>query len=63
MAEIQLHRWKKSNSPLPSGGPTNQCQLNEDKLNLRSQILKKFVDNKQRLELQVLLALQHLMHR
>jgi len=30
------------------GGPTNQCLLNEDKLKLRSAILKKFVDNKPR---------------
>ena len=74
-----------------TGGPTNQCQLNEDKLNLRSaviycslylysarncgicvivdihisfsQILKLYVDTHSRLELSVLLALQHLMHR
>lgn len=45
------------------GGPTNQCQLNVEKLNLRSAVFKKFVDNKPRLELQVLLALQHVMHR
>jgi len=45
------------------GGPTNQCQLNIEKLNLRSAVFKKFVDNKPRLELQVLLALQHVMHR
>jgi len=45
------------------GGPTNQCQLNEEKLNLRSAILKLYVDTHSRLELSVLLALQHLMHR
>lgn len=45
------------------GGPTNQCKLNEDKFMLRSDVLKKFVDNEASLELQVLLALQHVMHR
>merc|ERR1719350_2506640 len=45
------------------GGPTAHCQLNEEKLNQRSQILKLYVDASSRLELQVLLALQHLMHR
>lgn len=45
------------------GGPTNQCKLNEDKFTLRSDVLKKFVDNEASLELQVLLALQHVMHR
>jgi len=45
------------------GGPTNQCQLNVEKLSLRSAVFKKFVDNKPRLELQVLFALQHVMHR
>jgi len=45
------------------GGPTNQCQLIEDKFILRSAILKLYVDTHSRLELSVLLALQHLMHR
>merc|ERR1719445_2217660 len=45
------------------GGPTNQCQLNEEKLNLRSAILKLYLDQHSRLELSVLLALQHLMQR
>merc|ERR1712241_343920 len=45
------------------GGPTNQCQLNEKKLNLRSAILKLYLDQHSRLELSVLLALQHLMQR
>jgi len=40
-----------------------QCSLNVQQLKLRSPILKKYIDGKLELELQALLALQHLMHR
>jgi len=44
------------------GGPTNQCKLNEEALSLRQSVLDKYLGNSE-LEMQALLALQHLMHR
>lgn len=44
------------------GGPTNQCKLNEESLQIRTPVLIKYLDDPT-LEMQALLALQHLMHR
>lgn len=44
-------------------GIGGQCKLNENQLKLRNPVLKKYLDGQSALEMQALLALQHLMHR
>ena len=46
-----------------SGTVGNQCEFNKTEMSDLAIVLKKHIDGDQKLEVQALYALQHLMHR